>query len=82
MKTLSLKWCRGAESDCPRLRFQRSALPLSYLGIFKQIYVKNKLTRNNILVNLFIFNTFEFLDVVLGADSGSSAFACGCDYLP
>ena len=27
-----LKWCRGAESDRPRLPFQGSALPLSYLG--------------------------------------------------
>ena len=32
---LTKKWCRGRESNTPRLPFQGSALPLSYLGTKK-----------------------------------------------
>ena len=32
-KSRPIKWCRGRESNTPRLPFQGSALPLSYLGI-------------------------------------------------
>ncbi len=57
-KRVSLsKWCRGAESDCPRLRFQRSALPLSYLGGIKK--VMSKIARKIAVVNTIIRPVFK-----------------------